>query len=37
MIHNPSGLPGASQEFAPVPWDALGRFFAGRGVTLEVA
>ncbi|KOG87607.1 C39 family peptidase [Streptomyces varsoviensis] len=34
LIHNPSGFPGASQEFARVPWDALGRFYAGRGVVL---
>ena len=37
LIHNPSGLPGTSQEFAPVRWNALGRFYAGRGVTLEEA
>ncbi|MEU5424910.1 C39 family peptidase [Streptomyces olivoreticuli] len=34
LIHNPSGLPGRSQEFAPVPWQDLPRFFAGRGVVL---
>ncbi|MEV8413957.1 C39 family peptidase [Streptomyces niveus] len=33
-LHNPSGLPGRSQQFAPVPWADLGRFFAGRGVVL---
>jgi len=37
LIHNPSGLPGTSQQFAPVPWAALGRFYAGRGVTLEAS
>ncbi|MEV5730318.1 MULTISPECIES: C39 family peptidase [Streptomyces] len=34
MLHNPSGLPGASQEFASVPWPRLDRFYAGRGVIL---
>jgi hypothetical protein len=34
LVHNPSGFPGHSQEFAPVPWADLGRFYAGRGVVL---
>ncbi|MCD9145470.1 C39 family peptidase [Streptomyces albireticuli] len=34
LLHNPSGLPGRSQEFAPVSWTALDRFYAGRGVVL---
>lgn len=34
VIHNPSGLPGASQEFHHVPWGRLGDFYAGRGVIL---
>jgi hypothetical protein len=34
-IHNPSGLPGVSQRFAEVPWSALPRFFAQRGVVLR--
>lgn len=34
LIHNPSGLPGTSQEHAPVPWERLERFYAGRGVVL---
>lgn len=34
VIHNPSGFPGGSQEFARVPWNDLDRFYAGRGVTL---
>ncbi|WP_441247321.1 C39 family peptidase [Kitasatospora sp. McL0602] len=34
VIHNPSGFPGDSQQFAPVPWDDLPRFFAGRGIVL---
>lgn len=34
LIHNPSGLPGVSQEYAPVPWERLERFYAGRGVVL---
>lgn len=32
LVHNPSGLPGESQEYAEVPTAAFGRFFAGRGV-----
>lgn len=36
LIHNPSGFPGKSQEFARVPWADLGRFYAGRGVVLGV-
>lgn len=34
LIHNPSGLPGVSQEYAPVPWERLERFYADRGVVL---
>ncbi|MBT2525427.1 C39 family peptidase [Streptomyces sp. ISL-99] len=34
LIHNPSGFPDRSQQFAPVPWTDLGRFYAGRGVVL---
>ncbi|MCC2280582.1 C39 family peptidase [Streptomyces sp. ET3-23] len=34
LLHNPSGLPGRSQQFALVSWTALDRFFAGRGVVL---
>ncbi|NJP82742.1 hypothetical protein HCK01_36645, partial [Streptomyces sp. AA8] len=34
LLHNPSGLPGRSQEFAPLSWTALDRFYAGRGVVL---
>jgi|ERR1022692_92304 hypothetical protein len=34
VIHNPSGLPGASQEFAHISWPDLGRFYAGRGIVL---
>ncbi|MGG2464652.1 C39 family peptidase [Streptomyces sp. RGM 3693] len=34
VIHNPSGLPGRSQEFAHVDWQALDRVYAGRGVVL---
>jgi hypothetical protein len=34
MLHNPSGLPDSSQEFAPVPWARFARFYAGRGVIL---
>lgn len=34
LIHNPSGLPGTSQEYARVPWVRLAAFYAGRGVLL---
>ncbi|MER5603514.1 C39 family peptidase [Streptomyces sp. NPDC002265] len=34
MLHNPSGLPDQSQEFAAVPWARFARFYAGRGVVL---
>ncbi|MGP4001432.1 C39 family peptidase [Streptomyces sp. 8N706] len=34
VIHNPSGFPGRSQQFAHVPWADLDRFYAGRGVIL---
>ncbi|MFE2937923.1 C39 family peptidase [Streptomyces sp. NPDC059255] len=33
-LHNPSGFPGHSQQFARVPWTDLDRFFAGRGIIL---
>ncbi|MFG2116224.1 C39 family peptidase [Streptomyces sp. NPDC048718] len=36
LVHNPSGFPGVSQRSAEVPWEALPRFFAGRGVTLGI-
>jgi hypothetical protein len=32
LVHNPSGLPGESQEYAEVPTAAFDRFYAGRGV-----
>ncbi|MEU8892594.1 hypothetical protein [Streptomyces sp. NPDC048442] len=34
LIHNPSGFPGESQEYARIPWDDLDRFYAGRGIVL---
>lgn len=34
FIHNPSGLPGESQEFAVIPWSRLERFSAHRGIVL---
>ncbi|MFE9687149.1 C39 family peptidase [Streptomyces sp. NPDC006285] len=34
MLHNPSGLPGVSQDYAPVSWGQLHRFYAGRGVII---
>lgn len=34
VIHNPSGLPGRSQQHAHVRWDELNRFYAERGVLL---
>ncbi|MFC4465256.1 C39 family peptidase [Streptomyces xiangluensis] len=34
VIHNPSGFPGRSQQFAHIPWPDLERFYAGRGVIL---
>ncbi|MFF3325400.1 C39 family peptidase [Streptomyces sp. NPDC002889] len=34
VIHNPSGFPGHSQEFARISWDVLDRYYAGRGVVL---
>ena len=33
-LHNPSGLPGASQRDALVPVADFARFFAGRGMTV---
>ena len=35
IIHNPSGFPNASQQFAPVPWCNLERFYAGRGIVFH--
>jgi hypothetical protein len=37
VIHNPSGLPGRSQQFHHVPLADLDRFYAGRGVVLGPA
>ena len=34
VIHDPSGLPGRSQEYARVRWSDLERFYAGRGIVL---
>lgn len=34
LVHNPSGFPDASQQYAPVPWADLDRFYAGRGILL---
>ncbi|MFF3687386.1 C39 family peptidase [Streptomyces sp. NPDC002187] len=34
VIHNPSGFPGHSQQFARIPWKVLDRYYAGRGVEL---
>lgn len=34
ILHNPSGLPGRSQQYHRVPWADFDRFFAGRGVVL---
>ncbi|MEU5191367.1 C39 family peptidase [Streptomyces klenkii] len=34
LLHNPSGLPDLTQQFAPVSWTTLNRFYAGRGVVL---
>ncbi|KUL51391.1 hypothetical protein ADL22_06225 [Streptomyces sp. NRRL F-4489] len=34
VVHNPSGLPGRSQEFAHVPWETLDRVYARRGIVL---
>lgn len=35
LIHNPSGFPNASQQFASVSWLDLERFYAGRGIVLQ--
>jgi hypothetical protein len=35
LIHNPSGLPGHSQQHARIALDALNRFYAGRGVLID--
>lgn len=34
LVHNPSGFPDGSQQYAPVPWADLDRFYAGRGILL---
>ncbi|MGW1771073.1 C39 family peptidase [Streptomyces sp. NPDC002104] len=34
LVHNPSGFPDGSQQYAPVAWADLDRFYAGRGVLL---
>ncbi|GAA2747347.1 C39 family peptidase [Kitasatospora cinereorecta] len=34
LIHNPSGFPDGSQQYAKVPWGDLERFYAGRGIVL---
>nr|WP_030268394.1 C39 family peptidase [Streptomyces sp. NRRL B-24484] len=34
LIHNPSGFPDESQQYARVPWADLDRFYAGRGIVL---
>ncbi|MFE4259496.1 C39 family peptidase [Streptomyces sp. NPDC056883] len=34
LVHNPSGFPGASQQYASVSWADLDRFYAGRGILL---
>jgi hypothetical protein len=34
-FHNPSGLPGQSQENASIGWPTLSRFYAGRGITIQ--
>ncbi|MCQ8831912.1 C39 family peptidase [Streptomyces malaysiensis] len=34
IIHNPSGLPGDSQEYATVAWEHLDTFYARRGVII---
>lgn len=34
VVHNPSGLPGESQEFCRLTFDTLGAYFAGRGVLI---
>jgi hypothetical protein len=37
LVHNPSGLPGESQEYAEVPTEAFARFYADRGVLFPPA
>lgn len=34
LLHNPSGITPAQQEYAPVAFDDFARFFAGRGIVL---
>jgi hypothetical protein len=36
MLHNPSGLPGQSQQFATLTWNRFDHFYAKRGVILHV-
>ncbi|WP_433891079.1 C39 family peptidase [Streptomyces sp. CA-111067] len=35
IIHNPSGFPPHTQRFAEIPWPALPRFYAARGIILS--
>ncbi|WP_329254622.1 C39 family peptidase [Streptomyces canus] len=35
VIHNPSGLPGSSQQFARLDFATFDRYFARRGVIIE--
>lgn len=35
LIHNPSGLPEVSQQYAPIDREALGRFSARRGMLIQ--
>jgi hypothetical protein len=35
LLHNPSGLPGHSQQHAHVTLDDLDRFYAGRGLLIH--
>ncbi|MFZ3500437.1 C39 family peptidase [Streptomyces sp. 5.8] len=34
LVHNPSGFPDGTQQYAPVPWADLDLFYAGRGILL---
>jgi hypothetical protein len=34
ILHNPSGLPNRSQQFASYDFDTLSRYFAGRGMII---
>ncbi|MFE3280026.1 C39 family peptidase [Nocardia sp. NPDC059239] len=35
IIHNPSGLPNRSQQFATVDFDTFENYFAGRGIVID--